>query len=258
MSWRDHIPVHPEAAKMRPLTKVEYDLLRRSIEKHGLLVPVVLVRQDGLDQMGEGCNRLDIMEQVGRPVIDEHGKLIAKHITIDADADPSFSVRDYVRAVNDARRHKTQKELRQSLEEEIAEHPELSDNEIAKRAGVSNHTVAAARPSNWQSANKDRREASGRKARGRKPGSNPAPVALTPPRTAGADTNAAALRNHTGRQTAVVEALMTLQGATEKSLSATPVDPADIAAQWHDSAVLASIIDWLRRLLEFVAVRQGV
>jgi hypothetical protein len=257
MSWRDHIAVHPEAAKMRPHTKFEFEVLCRSItEFGGLTDPVVLLRTGNKLEVLDGCTRLDALEKLGHPVLDEEHNLIAKHETIENVN--GFDAAAYVRAHNIAHRHMSRVEIRALLEQQVEEHPEKTDRQIAQETGVGRSTVNRARQSNDPVGHKkERREASGRRARGRKPGSKSAPVTSATPRMAGSDANAAKLRKYTGRQTAVVEALVTLQGATEKSLSVAPVDPADIAAQWHDYAGLASIIGWLRKVLDLIAVRQG-
>ena len=95
----------------------------------------------------------------------------------------------YVLSANVRRRHLTQEQRREVIGKLLQQRPDLTDNAIAKQVGMSHHTVAAVRAAaetpnkepeaaNWQIANKPqigRVEASGRKARGRKPQPRPAP-----------------------------------------------------------------------------------
>jgi hypothetical protein len=248
--WRDHLPVHPAAAAMRPCTSAEFDILCHDIETNGLRVPPVLYRDAaGTLLVLDGCNRLDALEATGCDVIDDNGQLRVPVTTIEYDAD--FDPVAYVRSVNIARRHFTRDELRQYVDDQLTEHPEKTDRQIAREAGVSHHTVASARRANGQIAHKDRQEASGRKARGRKPGAAPTPKPPLP--TPNGEPRP---RDYAERQTAVMEALTVLAAATAKTLQTTPSDPVDIAARWTDGPALGVISAWIGELREAWLIRQ--
>ena len=209
--WREVVPPHP-AAEMFPLMSAEEIAeLAADIKTNGLRTPVVLY--DG--KLLDGRNRLDAMELAGVPVFDSPGRwsISVKLTELNPGDDP------YAAAVslNIHRRHLTQEQKRDLIKAIAKARPELSDNAIAKLAKVGQPTVTRVRrraEANPTVLNKPARvEASGRRARGRKPGTAaPATTAegqitYVPPRPSVpepvptptvADTNRAAFRELAG------------------------------------------------------------
>jgi hypothetical protein len=179
-------------------------------------------------------------------VIDANGQLQVTTETIEHY--DGFDPVAYVKSVNVARRHLTHDELRQYVESQLRDHPEKTDRQIARETGVSHPTVAKAR-ANGNSFHNDRREASGRKARGRQPGMVPRPKPVVLP------SGEPRLREYADRQMTAIEALSALATATKRTMQTAPPDPADIAAQWNDDSALEAVIAWLQKVRELRLLR---
>ena len=183
MPWRDIINVHP-AAELFPLMEgAEFEELVADIKKHGgLKVPLVFWKDPVTKERSllDGRNRLSAVEAAigevvslderGRPEVqDLHG--IVALCCHDAVGDP----REIVVSLNVHRRHLTQQQKRDLIDKVLESNPQLSNNAIAEKVRASDTTVAARRAkleANSRIENKpERTEDSGRRARGRKPGS---------------------------------------------------------------------------------------
>jgi len=146
---------HPLAQRMPPMLTDEYADLLADIKAHGLRQPIVLFEGKVLD----GLNRLRACDDAGvEPRTEEFTGTKAE-----AEA--------FVLSLNVHRRHLTFEQRQKLVHVELERDPTQSDRSIAKKAKVNPHVVAKARAkSNVRDAHKtDRKEASGRAARGAKP-----------------------------------------------------------------------------------------
>jgi hypothetical protein len=140
----------------------------KDIEQHGLRFPIVLLHTAGRVEVLDGCSRLDAMEMVGLPVVDDNGKLKVDTETIEAG--PDIDPKGLVVSLNLRRRHLAKTE-RDEVIKALA-NTGMTDRAIARRMGLSPTTVGKSRAVMSENGHKpDRVETSGRKARGRKPGS---------------------------------------------------------------------------------------
>ena len=185
-SWRQQLRIHPAALLLPAFPKEKLILFGRNIRANGMLKPITLlakVEPGGklIHRLLDGVARLDAAELVGIKLSVEwsaDGQLIisAPDCAIPAPdviaADETFDPYEYVCAVNVARRHLSNEDKRKLVHDLLEARPELADRAIARCCCVHHDTVAEARrKSNGGIRHKpDRVEASGRKARGRKPG----------------------------------------------------------------------------------------
>jgi hypothetical protein len=177
------LPVHPAADLFPLMSRDELIALANDIEKNGLRTQILFWAKDHEDwkrgkfQLLDGRNRLDAMEVAGidRPkcfglVQDGKPKFPFHYQCLFGDLghDP-YTV---VISTNIHRRHLTAEQRRDLIANVLKAKPELSDRAIAKQVKADGKTVAKVRA---EQANADvphtteRTEASGRKARGRKP-----------------------------------------------------------------------------------------
>jgi hypothetical protein len=194
-SWRDVLPVHP-AADLSPLMgEDELRELAADIKKNCLSMPIMTWSadpsvRDGLQKHFEkktlpknlylldGRNRLDAVELNGVKLVTDDGKFdwyalydktVGGLLHISKDNDP------YAAAIslNIHRRHLTAEQRRELIAKVLKARPEQSNRQIAKQVKADDKTVAKVRTelqANSDIPNKtERTEASGRKARGRKP-----------------------------------------------------------------------------------------
>jgi hypothetical protein len=171
------VKVHPAATRFPLMTDAELDQLAADIAKHGLQQPLAFIgAPDGLVLL-DGRNRLlaigrisdrrrrdEVLEQI------REGKCRAT--ILDVNVKPV----EYVTSANLHRRHLTAEQKREVVAALLTETPQRSDRETAKIAKVDHKTVAAVRVqavANGEIPHRpaeERIEATGRKARGRKPG----------------------------------------------------------------------------------------
>jgi ParB-like chromosome segregation protein Spo0J len=154
-SWRDYIKIHPEADKFPKFEPDELRSLGEDIQKNGLKAPLTLYRKDdGEEELLDGRNRLDALEAIGVPVVDDQGHLIWKHglltwNTVYASAqspiEPATDPKAFVISANVLRRHLDQKQKRDLIAEVLKDQPNLSDRAVAKKTKVSDKTVGAVR-----------------------------------------------------------------------------------------------------------------
>jgi hypothetical protein len=205
--WREDLDVHPAAKQLRPMSKAEFARVAEDIKLHGIKVPPILWSPaDGSAPpvLIDGCSRLDILAQLG--LLSPHPTSV--NLTIDDDGfvypfaivegewhdrfgDLAFELRHdpdpwaLVATLNVHRRQLSNADKRKAIDDLIAANPKKTDRQIAEQTGTSPSTVGARRKeaeANVQNGHKKRAEprveASGRKARGPKPGrKQPKPAA---------------------------------------------------------------------------------
>jgi hypothetical protein len=180
--WRTALPVHPAAEIIPPYEPSKLIALGRNIKSAGGIThPItVLVEADGRQALLDGRSRLDALCAVG---IKFKVKIIDGHVVIDAPGyiipavteipdSADFNPYAFVLSANLHRRHLEAAAKRTIVTKAIAAQPNLSDRAIAAMTGVSKDMVGGLRAqlSNGGSAiSGERLEATGRKARGRKP-----------------------------------------------------------------------------------------
>jgi hypothetical protein len=182
--WRDGIQIHPAADLFPMMSDPELEHLAKDIEANGLRTrlawlstPDGLLLLDGRNRVAAICR---IADEDRRAELRE--ELQRSRKILPAETDPLA----YVFSVNNCRRHLTPTDKRKLIFKLLKAYPDLSDRAIARLVGASHTTVAAVRSgSNGQFGHKptaERREASGRTARGHKAGSKPkaAKRAVTP------------------------------------------------------------------------------
>jgi len=160
--WRKGTKIHPAADMFPMMGPQQLDELADNLKDTGLQhQPVYFVSKTGERLLVDGRNRLEAMCRAGiNP--DLEGREIHE-----GKVDPY----SYVIAANIKRRHLTRKQGRDLIAKVLAVRPEKSDRAIAKELGKSHSTVAKVR-ANGQVGHKitERKEATGRGARGVKPG----------------------------------------------------------------------------------------
>lgn len=178
--WREIIPPHEAVEMFPPISWIKLQEFAGEIKKGWLTGSFIVLSADGKSVV-DGCSRLDALTMNGQPIFDDAGELIIPHRRLGPDEDP-FVV---ATGLNLHRRHLDAKSKRAAIAR-LAEHrPDLSNRAIAKETGSSARTVASVRSANVKSLHKTERvEASGRRARGRKPEATKAPeraVEYVPP-----------------------------------------------------------------------------
>lgn len=190
-NWRAVLPVHPACEIIPAYDKEGLIKLGRNIKAAGRMnVPVIVFLDPvtGTLSLGDGRSRLDAMVMVGigftitiapyEVIITAEGYEIppAQIIVTDSNFDPF----EFVAATNIARRHLGGSERRKVAAKLIIARPDLADRAIGKLAAIDHKTVAVIRAEiqvNGEIPHKtERTEATGRKARGRKPNSTPEQV----------------------------------------------------------------------------------
>jgi hypothetical protein len=140
-SWRDVLPIHPAANLFPPMTRKELVALGNAIADKGMQVPVTLYddKSDGPPVLLDGRNRLDAMEMIGIPVIDESGRLAVEMRRVEGEP-CALAV-----SLNIHRRHLTAKQRRGLIAELMKADPSKSDREIAGMLKASPTTVGTVR-----------------------------------------------------------------------------------------------------------------
>ena len=186
MSWRDIIKVHPACELIPEMTADERKALGEDIKAKGGQpdFPVVLWRdEDGKVWLLDGRSRLDAMEERGLKIFSQDkptgnlwDMIFPLYKTIDYHHNPDFDPYAFVLSANVHRRHLNAEQRRESIAAILKATPEKTDRQIAKETGASPSTVhRARRKSNASKTHKEeRREGSGRRARGRRPGQSKA------------------------------------------------------------------------------------
>jgi hypothetical protein len=181
-AWRDILPVHPACEIIPEYTEAELiDLGRKIKAAGGMKLPIIpLMQPDGTYSLLDGRSRLDGMVHAG---IKFEVKVVDGHVVINAPGydipapteivpDADFNAVAFVLSTNLHRRHLKNTDKRAITKKVIAAQPALSDRAVAQMVGFDHKTVKAIRQEAYGEIphKEDRVEATGRKARGRKPG----------------------------------------------------------------------------------------
>jgi hypothetical protein len=191
--WREILP-EDSACKIIPAySESKLIELGRNIKNSGgMKLPVIVSKQlDGTFSLLDGRSRLDGMAAVGIKftiqVIDGCVVIVAPAYDIppptEVIADENFNALVFVLSMNVHRRHLKNADKYVIAEKVIAAQPNLSDNAIAKMTGIAARTIKKLRLKGepYSEILISRVEASGRRARGRKPGqSSKLPPTSTP------------------------------------------------------------------------------
>jgi ParB-like chromosome segregation protein Spo0J len=121
---------HPYSEMFPLIEGDEFDGLVLSVEKHGLLEPIILLEGKILD----GRNRYRAAKEVGHKFMPENFKQFEG-------SDPKGFVLDR----NIHRRHLTTAQKQELIKRLLQDNPSASDRQIAKMLGVNHRTVAASR-----------------------------------------------------------------------------------------------------------------
>jgi hypothetical protein len=186
-NWRAHLRVHPAAELFLLMSESELKELAGDIKACGcLLEAITLWKQNENDdwKLLDGRNRLDAMAIAGMLEVNVHGRPC--HV---GHAGTNFTVRTTYRSGGDPyaiavslnvhRRHLNAEQKRDLIAKVLAATPELSDRGIGRLTNTDHKTVGGIRSkANGEIPHKptDRVEASGRKARGRKPATSTKPA----------------------------------------------------------------------------------
>jgi hypothetical protein len=179
--WREVLPLHPACEIIPAYDDAKLIALGRNIKTAGGTThPItVLVEEGGRQALLDGRSRLDALCAVGIKfeikIVDGHVVIDAPDYIIPAPTEiPASAVNPYafVLSANLHRRHLEAAAKRAIVKKAITAQPNLSDRAIAAMTGVSKDMVSGLRAqlSNGGSAiSGERLEATGRRARGRKP-----------------------------------------------------------------------------------------
>lgn len=159
-SWREVLKLHPAAELFPPLSPSELKELGEDIKTNGLQSPP-LIWVDRVDTGGsryllDGRNRLDAMEAVGLPVLNERGGFVQKieekfnvvsgHYERDGEWVPSsHDPYALVLSLNVRRRHLSSEQKRELVAKILQAKPGMSSRRVAQLVGVSPTTVASGR-----------------------------------------------------------------------------------------------------------------
>jgi len=114
-----------------PLSVEEYEALKADIEERGILIPIEF---DEEGNILDGHHRFMIASELGI----EFPSVIREGLT-------EQQKRSHARSLNTHRRHLSREVRRMLIADELRENPQLSNAQVAKLLGVSDHTVAAVR-----------------------------------------------------------------------------------------------------------------
>lgn len=143
-SWRDVLPVHPAAELLPRMSCFDLKELGDDIAANGQHTPIILLlADDGTEQLLDGVNRLDAMERAGIAIVKDgafnHDQVLHQHVR--ANTDPYR----FVLSVNLYRRHLTNEQKTQLIGKLLELKPAASDRMIASMTGTSHPTVAKVR-----------------------------------------------------------------------------------------------------------------
>src|SRR4051812_45033428 len=132
-SWRDVLEVHPAAELLPLMSPDELKALAEDITKNELTSRIVIwSERDQIDDphyLLDGRNRLDAMELVGIPVLNEEGNLCVSYLH-KIGGDPYT----YFLSANVHRRHLTGEQKRELIAKVLKTRPESSNRQIAELA----------------------------------------------------------------------------------------------------------------------------
>ncbi|MBV8893587.1 MAG: helix-turn-helix domain-containing protein [Acidobacteria bacterium] len=137
--WRKEIKVHPAAELYPDLSADERVELANDIKENGLRVPIVLyVDESSTSWLLDGRHRLDALAACG-------GDVEAALTNAETYHAPDHKPYELARSLNAHRRHLTMEQKHRLVGGLLKDHPELSNSEIARRAGIDRNTAAADR-----------------------------------------------------------------------------------------------------------------
>lgn len=136
--------IHPAALLLPRPSATEYADLKASVEQRGVINPLAtFVDRQGDHWLLDGLSRLQIMVELGMPVIDEANEWAMPTTPFYEDkGDDPYEI---ALMLNLARRNLTIEQRRQVIADLLEQRPDLSDRAIAKMAGASPHTVSSVR-----------------------------------------------------------------------------------------------------------------
>ena len=148
-SWRDVLPIHPAAELFPLMSPDELRELGEDIKKHGGLpaMPLVLweAEKDAPQFLLDGRNRLDAMEAVGLPVLDNEGKCLAWNLSCQSTRIRGEDPYAIVVSANIHRRHLTAEQKRDLIGKLLKADPSKSDRQIGGMVKADHKTVGAVR-----------------------------------------------------------------------------------------------------------------
>ena len=197
-AWRDVLPVISACEIIPAYDDAKLIELGRDLKASGMKLPIiVLVQPDDTRTLLDGRSRLDALCHVG---IKFEVKVINGHVVIDAPGydipapteivpDANFNAYAFVLSTNLHRRHLKNTDKRAITKKVLVAQPALSDRAVAQMVGFDHKTIKAIRQEAYGEIphKDDRVEASGRKARGRKPDQTAAAPAKSVETTAPAE-----------------------------------------------------------------------
>jgi hypothetical protein len=143
-SWRDVLKVHPAAELLPLMPPDELNALGEDIKKNELTSPIVIWSEHGRGgephYLLDGRNRLDAMELVGIPVLNEEENLCVPDLH-KIGGDPY----SYFLSANLRRRHLTGEQKRELIAKVLRAQPGSSNRKIAELAKVDHKTVGVVR-----------------------------------------------------------------------------------------------------------------
>jgi hypothetical protein len=139
-SWRDWLPIHPDANEFDLLPKDQLQALAADIRANNNLREPCTIQDDidGNPVLLDGRNRLDALELLGHEIAVDNPNIFFK---VRGDVDPVA----YIVSKNVHRRHLSAGDRQRLLIKLIAKNPEKSDRQHAQDAGVDHHQIARAR-----------------------------------------------------------------------------------------------------------------
>ena len=179
-AWRDVLPVISACEIIPAYDDAKLIELGRDLKASGMKLPIiVLVQPDDTRTLLDGRSRLDALCHVG---IKFEIKVIDGHVVIDAPGydipapteivpDANFNAYAFVLSTNLHRRHLKNTDKRAITKKVLVAQPALSDRAVAQMVGFDHKTIKAIRQEAYGEIphKDDRVEATGRKARGRRP-----------------------------------------------------------------------------------------
>jgi hypothetical protein len=147
MAWRDHLKVHPACECAPQMSKERLRDLGEDIKVNRMRERIKLLHDGAAYILLDGRSRLDAHEDVGFPIqiFDEGGKPNNRFFEVVDLQSLGVSAEAYVASMNLHRRHLTAEDRAQFLDRLIKLHPEKSDRQLAREAGVDHKTAGAHR-----------------------------------------------------------------------------------------------------------------
>jgi hypothetical protein len=139
-SWRDVLKVHPAAELFPRMSDDELRALADDIKKHGLKVPVVLLKERGKLSLLDGISRLDAMQLAGKLSI-KNGELYGCNSVVSESAEPYT----LAASLNALRRHLTREQKHEIVAKLLKVMPVKSNRQIGELAKADDKTVGKIR-----------------------------------------------------------------------------------------------------------------